>query len=190
MCTTKSYYVLHSLSRVVVRAFYIIILNLLLKESCATGTADTHTSQQQPSMGISIFSPEVWSSKWSKLIRNLFIYRMPQYIAMNSICSLVDRRYHRLIVKDQPDLCALMSNQSLRSISNDVNVRNILGDDKNIKSEKIMNGPAVSREDNESAGSQPKKVSICRYPMGWSSMRLMANNEMTYRRSFLAGASE
>lgn len=115
---------------------------------------------------------------------------MPQYIAMNSIRSLVDRRYHRLIVKDQPDLCALMSNQSLRSISNDVNVRNILGDDKNIKSEKIMNGPAVSREDNESAGSQPKKVSICRYPMGWSSMRLMANNEMTYRRSFLAGASE
>lgn len=33
---------------------------------------------------------------------------------MDCIRDLVDYRYHRLILKDLPDLCALLSNQSLQ----------------------------------------------------------------------------
>lgn len=33
---------------------------------------------------------------------------------MECIRDLVDYRYHRLILKDLPDLCALLSNQSLQ----------------------------------------------------------------------------
>lgn len=40
---------------------------------------------------------------------------MQQFTAMDSIKNLVDNKYHRLIIttSGQPDLCALLSNQSL-----------------------------------------------------------------------------
>lgn len=56
------------------------------------------------------FLPNFFFTK-QKILR--FDFRMQQYPAMDSIRNIVDSRYHRLILSGQPDLCALMSNQSL-----------------------------------------------------------------------------
>lgn len=84
---------------------------------------------------------------------------MAQFYAMSTIRNLVDDRYRRLIVKDQPDLCALLSNHSLRSITDEANLKDKQSEDTNALSAKILNGPAISREDNESQVSQSSEVS-------------------------------
>lgn len=53
-------------------------------------------------------------------ITELFIllYRMQQYTAMEIIKDLVDKKYHRLIMKGQPDLSKLMSNLDVEKKKN------------------------------------------------------------------------
>lgn len=56
---------------------------------------------------------------------------------MECIRNLVNQRYHRLILKDQPNLNMLLSMDSMS-----------LDDSK--ASKKILNGPEISRETNQS----------------------------------------
>lgn len=69
-------------------------------------------------------------------------FRMQQYPAMECIRGSVSPSYHRLIVSGQPDLGALLSNRN-QTLSVGTKRDNEI-------SEKILNGPQLSREENES----------------------------------------
>lgn len=77
---------------------------------------------------------------------------------MNSISDLVEYRYRRLIVDHQPNLAELLSKVSLNEITGDEEKND--NDKKDISSKKILNGPPMSRENNESDVSQNVEVSF------------------------------
>lgn len=69
----------------------------------------------------------------------LFIYSIRQFSAMDCLKNHVDKKYHRLLLNGLPNFQILLGKHSEQTKKNN-----------NVTSVKILNGPEMSRDTNES----------------------------------------